>query len=97
MDILKDEHYISSCFIYNIFVALFYRIQCKCFYDIRKIWKARIINFHITRKASIIGVCLYLDIIIAFDNFEYNDVYPLMNFGIILFSVFVILLLPTPL
>ena len=44
----------------------------------------------------IIDVCLYLDIIIAFDNFEYNNAYPLMNFGIILFSVFVILLLPTP-
>ena len=57
---------------------------------------ARIINFHITRKVSIIGRCLYLDIIIAFDNFEYYDVYPLMNFGIISFSVFVILLLPTP-
>ena len=83
-------------FSYNIFVTLFYRIQCKCFYDIQKIWKARIINFHIVRKASIIGWCLYLDIIIAFDNFEYNNVYPLMNFGIILFSVFVILLLPTP-
>ena len=57
--------------------------------------KAHIINFNITRKFSIIDVCLYLDIIIAFDNFEYNDVYTLMNFGIALFSVFVILLLPT--
>ena len=82
--------------IYKFYVTLFYGIQCKCFYDIRKIWKARIINFYPTKKVSIIGVCLYLDIIIAFDNFEYNDVYPLMNFGIIFFSVFVILLLPTP-